>query len=242
MTRWSRFSRPPGTPAGPSFVQRLRRLVSPADLGALRRRIPLSRDWGFDRGVPVDRYYIERFLHEHRHDIRGRVLEIKESLYTDRFGTAVDRRDVMDIDPGNRTATIRADLAAAGDVPAGLFDCFILTQTLQLVYDVRAAIGHAHRLLRPGGVLLATLPAVSRVARGPAFVDHWRFTPAACERLFGEVFGAGHVAVTSYGNVLSCVAFLTGLAYDELSPEELDARDADFPLLVSVRAVKGGPG
>ena len=67
-------------------------------------------------------------------------------------------------------------------------------------------------------------------------------TPAACERLFGEVFGAGHVAVTSYGNVLSCVAFLTGLAYDELSPEELDARDADFPLLVSVRAVKRGPG
>lgn len=225
-------------PDGPSVLQRLRRIFKPATLGVVRRTAPLSDRWGFDRGVPIDRYYIERFLSEHRHDIRGRVLEIKDSTYTDRYGTAIERRDVMDIDPANREATILADLSGADQVPSDLFDCFILTQTLQLIYDTRSAIAHAHRMLRPGGVLLATLPAVSRIARGPSFADYWRFTPASCGRLFGECFGAQHVAVTAHGNVLVCIGFLTGLAYDELSPDELDTRDEDFPLLVTVRAMK----
>jgi SAM-dependent methyltransferase len=232
----------PEPPEGPSILQRLRRLLTPATLGGVRRITPVSDKWGFDRGVPVDRYYIERFLSGHRHDIRGRVVEIKESMYTDRFGTAVEHRDVMDIDPANPRVTICADLSAADHVASDLFDCFLLTQTLQLIYDTRAAIAHAHRILRPGGVLLATVPAVSRVARGPSFVDHWRFTPGSCVRLFGERFGSGNVAVASHGNVLVCIAFLLGLAYDELSPPELDARDDDFPLLVTVRAVKRQAG
>ena len=229
---------PYGLPEGPSALQRLRRILTPASLGAIRRTWPISDDWGFDRGAPVDRYYIERFLFEHRRDIRGRVLEIKESRYTDRYGTAVERRDVMDIDPTNPKVTVLADLSAADQVSANLFDCFLVTQTLQLIYDTRSAIAHAHRILRPGGVLLATVPSVSRIALGPAFVDHWRFTSASCARLFGEYFGAEHVTVAAQGNVLACIAFLLGLAYDELSPTELDVRDENFPLLVTVRAVK----
>ena len=225
----------------PSVLQRLRRVLKPATLGDVRRIAPISANWGFDRGVPVDRYYIERFLAAHRGDIRGRVLEIKESAYTDIYGAAVEHRDVMDVDPANPRATICADLSAADAVPADTFDCFVLTQTLQLIYDVGAAIEHAHRILRPDGVLLATVPVVSRVARGPSFVDHWRFTPASCLRLFGERFGRQHVDVTSHGNVLTCIAFLLGLAYDELSPQELDTTDDDFPLLVTIRAVKARP-
>jgi len=219
-------------------VQRLRRILSPASLATIRRTTPVSRDWGFDRGTPVDRYYIERFLSHHRHDVRGRVLEIKDSTYTNRYGTGIERCDVMDIDPANRHATILADLSASHHVSGDLFDCFLLTQTLQLIYDTRSAIAHSHRILRPGGVLLATVPSVSRIAVGPAFVDYWRFTPASCARLFGEYFGSENVTVTSQGNVLVCIAFLLGLAYDELSKSELDLRDDNFPLLVTVRAVK----
>src|SRR4029453_14668409 len=57
--------------------QRLRRLVRPAWLGTLRRTRPLSNDFGYDRGTPVDRYYIERFLARHQSDVKGRVLEVK---------------------------------------------------------------------------------------------------------------------------------------------------------------------
>jgi len=219
--------------------QRLRRLTRPAQFGAMRRTRPLSGDFGYDRGTPVDRYYIERFLAEHRNEIRGRVLEVKEPLYTQRFGRDVTRSDVVDIDAGNPRATLVADLAAADALPADAFDCFVLTQTLQLIYRVDAAIRNAHRLLRPGGVLLATVPAVSRLAFPPEQApDYWRFTAAACSRLFGDVFGPDHVSVRAHGNVLTCTAFLTGMALEELRPSELDAHDPLFPLLVTVRAIK----
>lgn len=219
--------------------QRLRRLARPAWLGTIRRTTPLSDSWGYDRGTPVDRYYIGRFLAEHRRDIRGRVLEVRDAGYTDRYGTGVEHGDVLDVDPGNPRATIVADLASADAIPSDQFDCFVLTQTLQFIYDTRAALGHARRLLRPGGVLLATVPSASRVAGGPGrHADFWRFTPASCEAVFGEVFGPEWVAVRPYGNVLASVAFLAGMAADELSRRELDVHDDRFPLVVAVRAVK----
>ena len=223
--------------AGP-LRQGLRRLLRPARLGVLRRTRPLSDVWGFDRGTPVDRHYIESFLAGHRADVHGRVLEVQDSGYTNRFGTGVERRDVLDVDPNNHRATLVADLAAADGIPEGAFDCFLLTQTLHLIYDARAALGHARRLLRPGGVLLATVPAVSRVSRGAAASDSWRFTPAAAAALFGEVFGPERITVQSYGNVLAAVAFLSGMAREELSARDLDVRDERFPVIVGVRAVK----
>lgn len=230
-------------PAAPPRFQALRRaarrLLRPAWPGVLRRSTPLSAAWGFDRGTPVDRYYIEGFLEAYRRDIRGRVLEIKDSTYTDRFGTGVERREVLDVDPSNPHATVVADLAAADGVPDDAFDCFVLTQTLQLIFDVRAAVFHAHRILRPGGTLLVTVPVISRIVpRYGLEMDYWRFTAASCRRLFGEAFGPDGVTVASYGNLLAANAFLTGMAREELSRRRLDAHDPYFPLVVGVRAVK----
>jgi len=218
---------------------RLRRLRTPVILGTLRRTQPLSDWWGSDRGTPVDRYYIERFLDDHRADIHGRVLEVKDPGYTKRFGAGVSAFDVLDVDATNPHATIVTDLARADAVESGSFDCFVLTQTLQLVPDLRAALGHCRRLLSPGGVLLATMPSVSRLV-GPAGGDHdyWRFTPAGCRRLFGEIFGANAVEVRWYGNVLTSIAFLAGMAAEELRRRELDERDDLYPLLVAVRATR----
>jgi SAM-dependent methyltransferase len=218
--------------------QRLERLRRPAWLGTIRRTKPLSDHWGRDRGTPVDRYYIERFLAEEQDAIRGRVLEVMSADYTERFGSAVERRDVLDIDAENEVATIVADLAAADSVPSDIFDCFILTQTLQYIYDVKAAVEHAHRILRPGGTLLCTVPAISRIARLQLESEYWRLTPEACSRLFRDVFARGEVAVRGHGNVLTAVAFLVGMAVEELSPRELDRDDPFFPLVVTVRATK----
>jgi SAM-dependent methyltransferase len=218
--------------------QRFRRLRRPAFLGTLRRTSPLSDGFGFDRGTPVDRYYIDRFIEENRGAIHGRVLEIKNSRYTHQFGSDVVQRDVLDIDPANRNATIVADLAAADDVPADAFDCFILTQTLQLIFDARSAIFHAHRILRPGGVLLCSVPCVARITPGCIDSDHWRFTRASCSRLFDDVFPRDRVTVRTHGNVLTAIAFLTGMAAEELKQRELDYDDENFPLLVTVRAEK----
>jgi SAM-dependent methyltransferase len=216
----------------------LRRLVRPSGIAALATT-PVSTQWGFDRGTPVDRWYIERFLAEHTADIRGRALEIRNADYVERFGRGVVRADVLDIDESNPRATIVADLTAADHVPAGTFDCFVLTQTLQFIYDVPAAIRHAHRLLARDGVLLATLPVVSRIApRYGLDVDYWRFTAAGCRRLFGDVFGDEHVEVRTMGNVLACMAFLEGAALEELPLAKLEEDEPYHPLIVTIRAVK----
>jgi len=219
--------------------KRLRRWMRPAWLGTLRRVSPISEEWGFDRGTPVDRYYIERFLQTYRADIRGRVLEVKDSTYTHRFGTAVVEQEVIDINPANRRATIVADLSAADGVSDDAFDCIVLTQTLQFIFDVQSAVVHTRRMLKPEGVVLATVPSVSRIApRYGLTTDFWRLTAASCNRLFGGVFGADNVVVQPYGNVLTSIAFLTGLAAEELSTAELDKLDEYFPLIVTIRAVK----
>jgi SAM-dependent methyltransferase len=218
--------------------RRLRRIRRPAWLAPFRTK-PVSDYWGLDRGTPVDRYYIERFLAEHRSDIRGRVLEIRDSRYTDQFGVGVAQREVLDINPSNPRATIVADLSAAGIVAADSFDCFVLTQTLQFIFDVPAALAHVHRILRPGGVVLVTVPSVIRIDPGSAgATDYWRFTPASCMALFCRAFGERTVTVRSYGNVRTAIAFLAGLAQEELSSAELDAHDEYFPVVVGVRAVK----
>ena len=218
--------------------KRLRRWRRPAWLGSARRTTPLSDVWGWDRGEPVDRYYIERFLERHRGAIRGHVLEVKDPAYTRQLGSNVTHSDVLDIAVDNPRATIVADLCTADAIRSDTFDCFILTQTLQFIYDVPAALFHAHRILRPGGTLLCTAPTVSRIEHGALEHEYWRFTSAGLERLVKDAFIGGDVEVRSFGNVLTSVAFLLGMARQELSERELDRDQPYFPLIVCGRATK----
>jgi SAM-dependent methyltransferase len=209
----------------------------PVRLGSLGRTVPVSSNWGLDRGTPVDRWYIDRFLGRHRDDIRGRVLEIKDSGYTDRFGTGITERGVLDVDDDNPLATYVGDLAVGEGLPTAHFDCFVLTQTLQYIFDLQGAVREVHRILRPGGVVLATMPAVSRIDP-PPHTDLWRFTPRVAGRLFADEFGPRNVLARGAGNVFSQLTFLEGIAVEELDRAKLAADDERFPLLVTVRAVK----
>ena len=213
------------------------------DFGSLRRLIPISEDFGVDRGGPVDRYYIENFLAARSSDVRGRVLEIGESTYTRRYGgDRVTKIDVLHVVEGDPQATIIADLASADHVPSDSFDCIILTQTLQLIYDVRAAVRTIYRILKPGGVLLATFPGITQtydLEWGGTW--YWNFTNVSARRLFGEAFPAANVTVETFGNVLAAVSFLHGVAAEELTVEELDYRDPAYDVTITVRARKPGP-
>ncbi len=193
---------------------------------------PASRRYGLDRGVPIDRVYIERFLERHAADLRGRGVEIYEPTYLERFG-ACERVDVLDADPDAGRATIRGDLSA---LPEASFDCFVLTQTLSLVEDPAAALRDAHRALRPGGVLLATVPGISQIWPPDAFPDLWRFTAEGLRRAAAHAFAQPEVA--AHGNVRAAAAFLYGLAAHELAPEDLARDDEAYPLVVTLRAVR----
>jgi SAM-dependent methyltransferase len=207
--------------------------------GSLRRTTPFSRSWGYDRGTPIDRVYIEEFLTTHAGDVRGSCLEVLDAEYTHRFGGGrVTSSDVLDINTANPLATIFADLAEADSLPAERFDCIIFTQTLHLVSDMRTAVANVWRALAVGGVLLLTVPAIGRhEARKGFHHDRWRVTKTGLESLFAGI-ADGPADVTTYGNVLACVAFLYGMAAEELRPDELQVFDREFPLLVAARVRK----
>jgi SAM-dependent methyltransferase len=207
-----------------------------------RRTRPVSERWGLDRGKPVDRWYIERFLGAERGAIRGRVLEVRDARYTTAFGTEVASVDVVDIDESNADATIVADISKPSSIEADRFDCFLLVQTLQFVFDTRGVLDEAHRILAPDGVLLCTVPAVSRISMRYLDDEYWRFTVAGCRDLVSNAFPGGEVEARSYGNVLVCAAFLYGLAAEDLTEDELLYDDPFFPLVVAVRARKRHDG
>jgi SAM-dependent methyltransferase len=210
--------------------------------GNLRRLTPISRIFGFERGLPIDRYYIGQFLSAHSRDIRGHVLEIGDDSYTRRFGgDRVTKTDVLHVAAGNPKATIVADLTCADRVPSETFDSIILIQTLQMIYDVRAALRHLHRILKPGGVLLVTTHGLSKISRREGvdpWGEYWRLTCDSAHRLFREAFPAENVRLRVYGNVFAATAFLYGLAAEDLREEELDHCDPDYEVLITVRAVK----
>jgi SAM-dependent methyltransferase len=213
--------------------------------GSLRRSTPISRRWGKDRGTPIDRYYIERFLASHAADIRGHVLEIGFATYTRRFGGgAVTKSDVLHVAPGNPAATIVADLAEGDELPSDTFDCIILTQTLQFIYEVRAAARTVARILKPGGVLLVTVGGLSQLSRWDSerWGHYWNFTTDSVDRLFAESFPAGTWTVESFGTVLAATAFLYGLSSDDLRAAELDRHDPDYQVVIAARAVKPSAG
>lgn len=208
--------------------------------GQLRRLTPISSDWGWDRGLPIDRYYIEKFLAQEAASIRGHVLEIGDNSYTVRFGGSnVEKSDVLHVTEGNPMATIVADLTAAPHIPSGTFDCILLIQTLQLIYDVRSAIQTLYRILKPGGVLLVTLPGISQTY-DRTWGNHWcwNFTPLSAQRLFREAFPEAHVKIESFGNVLAAISFLHGLAKEELRQAELDYYEPGYEVTIAVKAMK----
>ncbi len=212
------------------------------NLGDLRRLRPISPIFGIDRGLPVDRYYIEAFLARNASAIRGRALELGDATYIKKFGgDRVAKVDVLHVVEGNPEATIVADLTRGENIPSDQFDCIIFTQSLQMIYDFKAALRTLHRILRPGGVLLLTTHGISKIARRLGRDDwgeYWRFTTQSAEALFAETFPGAAVEVTPWGNVLAATAYLYGLAAEELALEELDSTDPDFEVIVSVRARK----
>lgn len=215
------------------------RTVSASMWGDFRRLEPLSPSWGSERGLCVDRYYIERFLEEHAEDIRGSVLEVQNSVYATRYGgDRVERCDILDIDPTNPHATVIADLRDARGIPSASYDCLILTQVLPCINDSVAAILECRRILRPGGVLLATVPSAARIVDVTS--DHWRWSYEGFRSLVSKAFDLSQFDVRAHGSRNTVLAFLVAIAAQEVDRQVLDRNDPDAPLVLSARAVVPG--
>ena len=213
------------------------------DFSVLRRVTPYRPAFGWYRGECLDRYYIAKFLGAHARDISGHVLEVAEPMYTLQFGAdRVVASDVIDLDRENSKATIFDDLTSAASIPDKTYDCILCTQTLLCIYDFQAAIRTMHRILKPGGVSLVTVPGIAQLCPASmmgAGADYWRFTSHSAKIAFNEIFGKENVSIETFGNVLSAVGMLHGLVSKEFDSAELDHHDPDYEVTIAIRAVKG---
>lgn len=213
----------------------------PVEWNQLRRLTPMSRNFGFNRGGCIDRYYIDAFIERHQTDVRGHVLEILDAHYTQMFGgERVEVSDVLHAAPGNPEATMVGDLATGEGIPPNAFDCLIITQTFQLIFDLQGAIANAYEALKPGGALLASFPGICQISRYDAerWGDYWRFTTLSVRRLCELVFPSENVLVEGHGNILAAVSYLHGMAVEDLTAEELDYHDPDYEIVITARAQK----
>jgi SAM-dependent methyltransferase len=214
--------------------------VGNVNLGDLNRITPFSTQFGYDRGGPVDRYYVENFLAENSSKIKGRVLEIGDNEYTLKYGgNKIEKSDILHIDDSNTKATFIGDLSNCPQLPSDSFDCIVLTQTLHLIYDFKGAIETCYRVLKTGGTLLITVPGISHIAQdGWGKYWLWAFTDASMERIMEERFLAENTAIKTHGNVLVASAFLYGMGLPELKKEQMDSQDPHYQVIVTVSAVK----
>lgn len=215
-------------------------LLGRVNFGDLDRTAPIDDNFGYGRGTPVDRHYIAEFLGRYSEDILGRVLEIGDDELSRHFGgKRITQQDILHVRAGNPRATIVGDLAVPGVLLPATFDCIILTQTLHLIYDMASAVREIHRALKPNGVVLLTVPGISRIDRGEWRESwYWSLTEYSVRRMFSEIFGAEQVNVEVHGNVFAAIAFLHGIGLEELPPAKLNVADPAFPVIISVRAQK----
>lgn len=215
-------------------------LLNEINLGDLNRTTPFSTQFGYDRGGPVDRYYIENFLNKNAHLIKGRVLEIGDNEYTLKFGgDKLEKSDILHIDDSNNQATFIGDLSNAPHLPSDSFDCIVLTQTLHLIYDFKAAIETCHRVLKTGGSLLITVPGISHIAQDQwSKYWLWSFTDASMQRIMQECFSEGNISIKTHGNVLVASAFLYGMGLPEVKKEQMDYHDPHYQVIITVSATK----
>ncbi len=199
--------------------------------GNLRRVTPISARYGFDRGTPIDRYYVDKFFTAHRDAITGRVIEIQTRDHIRRYGSGIVAADTLDIDPSFQP-THCCDLAHADRVPSGSYDCFLLPNTLCFLRNLDASLREARRIVRPGGIILATVPGF--VPLTADVEDYWHASAAGWRVVAARVWPDCDTTVESHGNCLAAAAAMYGIAVEELTAAELDVHDPRYPVLVTI--------
>jgi len=201
---------------------------------------PFSTDFGYDRGGPVDRYYIENFLQSESASVKGNVLEVADNAYTLKYGRdKVTKSDVLHVYEGAPGATYIGDLSKADNLPSNHFDCIILTQTLQFIYDYVSALKHAYRMLKKGGTLLITVPGISPIDSGEWGKNWlWSFNQNSITMMFQDLFPDADFTIKTYGNVYAATAFLYGAGINEVDTAKLDYRDPCFDVIVTISLKK----
>lgn len=204
---------------------------------------PVSAQFATERGTPVDRFYIEKFLSDNRAYIRGDVLEIEDDTYTKRYGGEnVTHSIVTDYDSKAPGVDLNMDLESGRGVREGIADCFICTQTLMYIFDLKAAARSICRLLKPGGIVLITCSGLSQNSKRcmENYGVYWAVNEAVFQKMFADEPDMEVLDTGIYGNVKTVTAHINGLCVEDLCREDFEGKDICYPLIVYAVVRKNG--
>ena len=206
-----------------------------------QRMTPKSRVFGLDKGKSISRYYIDSFIEQHKEDIKGDVLEVGIPTYAQRYSEKIQTLDVLHFIPEeNKYATIIGDLSTGYNIPQNRYDCFILTQTIQLIFEIREALRHAYNALKPGGVLLVTCSGISQISRYDMerWGEFWRLTDLSCAFLIKAVCPDAAFTIRTYGNVAVVKGLMDGIHAERYHRNILEYTDPDYQIIIASRIRK----
>lgn len=196
--------------------------------------VPASKAFGTERGKPIDRYYIEKFLDDNKQSIRGETLEIAETTYSLKYGEDRIKHAYMLHVNGWGDNAIKGNLETGEGLEECRYDTLVITQTLMFTYDLRSVAENIYKTLRHGGTAFVTVAGISQISRYDA--DRWgsyySFHEDALYRLFEPLFGQENVSVKSYGNVKTAIAMLYGLCCEDLVESDYVIYDEDYPVII----------
>jgi hypothetical protein len=196
-----------------------------------------GKDFGFSRGTPIDRIYIEKFLETSRQYIRGNVLEFGDNHYYKKF--CVDKNSTCEIFTSkldNRedgVKRIHGDLTQLNELPHETYDTIICTNVLNFIYDVNSAADGLYKLLKPGGTCLITLASFStHISKydSDRWGDYWRFSEKSAIKLFENKFTIENRYV--FGNSYSSVAQMYGYCLEELDMKKIFNIEFEYTMIV----------
>ena len=212
----------------------LKRFIKPVDIYLLNG-YPLERDFGIRRGIPIDRYYIEKFLSENN-CISGNVLEIGDNRYSKKFGKNIISH-VLRGKNGMDYINLDGSLLEYETLSNyGLFNTLIITNVLSFIFDHNKALENLSKIIDKGGKCLITVNGLSGMSNydNDRWGDYWRYSEKSLSKLLRKYFK--QFEIKSYGNASTAAGIILGLTKEDYSEQILDILDKSYPVVICAKA------
>lgn len=197
--------------------------------------LPVHRQFHYEQGKSISRYYVEKFLEKYRSYITGKVFEVGDRRYTSKYGINVQESWVIDCIDKQETGYQRVNLETGEGVEENVADCLIATSVLGVIFDIWKVTENIVKMLKKGGIALVTTNGTAPISRYDAerWGYYWKFTDGSMRKLFERLVGEEQVIVETYGNVKTCSAYLYGIPAEQLTEDELNYSDSDYQVILA---------
>ncbi len=164
------------------------------------------RDVAARRWFSAAMYLMEKRLRTGISDhIRGRLLDIGsgDQPYGQLLAAVVTRYDSVDVGKKHPGQTYVASASDMSVIPADTYDSALCLSVLEHVANPWQALQEIHRVLKPGGTLILTVPHLSRLHEEPH--DYFRFTHHGLKAMCDDA-GFEIIELEKNGGLLSFIA------------------------------------